>query len=392
MTFGAVSAKPPLSGVRVLDLSRILPGPFASMVLSDLGAEVTNVVMPKMIDPLLAWFPSGPAHAMLSATLYRGKKSAVINFKKEEGRRLVLRLAKQADVFIEGFRAGTLSKIGLGYRDIVRVNPKIIYCSLSGYGQTGPMRHWASHDINYLAYAGLLSLVGEAGRPPVLAPLPIGDIGGGSLFAAIAVIAALYERKISGRGQFVDAAILDGLFSWMFLPYAEHLANGGLKRGCLQLAGRDPFYGVYETADGRHLAVGAVEMVYRERLLTLVGREDLKQYLGDIGRWEFLRKELSTILKTKTLEQWRAILEGPETCVSPVLTLDEALTNDHLQARGRVRKGALPMIGHPFAFSRSKIKTRLKPFRVGRDTLGVLRGLGLKTERINDLRRKRIVQ
>ncbi|MBI4063774.1 MAG: CoA transferase [Elusimicrobia bacterium] len=428
----------PLSGIKVLDLSRILPGPFATMILSDLGAEVTSVVMPKMVDPLLAFFPEGPSQKFLLDTLYRGKKSVVLNFKKEEGRDLVLKMARSYDVFIEGFRAGSLQKIGLGYKDVAKVNPKIIYCSLSGYGQTGPYKNKASHDINYLAYSGLLSLMapkefsaGESplnpvvergpastrgeptglvlgsggkgdspalnpymaprGQPPALLPLPVGDLGGGSLYAAMAIVAALYERARSGKGQYIDAAILDGILTWMIMPVAEYLAKDReIRQSCL-LAGRDPFYQVYPTADGRYLAVGAVETAYRDRLLALLGREDLRPLMGDSSRWVELGAELKKIFLTKSLQEWRSLLEKDDVCVSPVLTLQEALANEQLLARGRVRVGSAPAILNPLSFSRSRAQTGRGPGQIGQHTKTVLRGLGLSAKKIKELKTTRVI-
>lgn len=383
----------PLEGVKVLDLSRILPGPYATMILAQLGAEVTNVAMPKMIDPLLDWFAEGSAREILMSTIYAGKKSMVLNFKKEEGRRIILKMAARSDVFVEGFRVGALKKIGLGYQEVAKVNPRIIYCSISGYGQTGPYQRWGSHDINYLALSGFLSMMARKDAEPVLTPIPMGDLTGGSLPAVISILTALLERRQSGKGQYIDTSILDGIFSMMFLPLAAVLKDRGTYAGCLQTTGRDPFYSVYPTADGRFLAVGAVESLSRDLLLRLVGREELAPVAKDESRWEELRRQLRQIFEGKTMKEWAALFEGQEACVSPVLTIEEALGNLQLVARRRVqrRPGGPALPTHPFSFSRSRLTPRRHPIQIGQHTRSVLRSLGLSARQIRDLKAARVI-
>ncbi|MBI4667617.1 MAG: CoA transferase [Elusimicrobia bacterium] len=382
-----------MAGVKVLDLSRLLPGPFCTMFLADLGCEVINVAMPKMPDPLFTWFPPGPARDFIMATVYRGKKSAVIDFKKKEGRDIVLRLAQNSDVFVEGFRFGSMQKIGLGYEDMFKVNPAIIYCSISGYGHSGPYRKLASHDINYLALSGFLSLMKASwGDSPNLPPLPIGDIGGGSLIAAISILAALYERSKSGQGQHIDLAMLDGLFSWMFFSYAVNLTLKSNRNVLMPMIGNDPFYGIYQTSDGRHLAVGAVEAIFRDRLLTILGRVDLKPDMTSPSHWKFIREELRKIFLSKSLSQWQALFQGQDLCVTPILSAEEALRNEQLVARGRAKAGPMPRIGHPFCFSRSKVAVNAKgPAAFGKDTSDVLRSLGLSKREIEELRNRNAI-
>lgn len=399
---------PPLAGVKILDLSRILPGPYATMILAQLGAEVTSVAMPKMLDPLLAWFNEGAAREIVMNTIYAGKKSILLNFKKEEGRNLVLKMAARSDVFVEGFRVGALEKIGLGYRDVAKINPRIIYCSISGYGQTGPYRRRGSHDINYMALSGFLSMMARVGAEPVLTPAPMGDLAGGSLPAVIAILAALWERTKSGKGQWIDTSILDGLFSMMFLPYAAVLKDHGSYAGCLQTTGRDPFYSIYPTGDDRFLAVGAVESLSRDLLLNLINRQDLAALAQDKSRWEELRQELRKIFQQKTMQEWMVIFDDQEVCVSPVLTIEEALKNPQLSARRRIRHSASGAPGaalsergrhsasmafpsHPFSFSRSRLTTGRRTMRIGQHTRSTLRSLGLPKAAIGRLQRNRVI-
>ncbi|MBI4370224.1 MAG: CoA transferase [Elusimicrobia bacterium] len=387
--------KTPLKGVTVLDMTRLLPGPYATMLLADLGARVIHVAMPKMLDPLLHWLHRGASKKFISRSLYRGKESAAINFKRPSGRELILKLGRRADVFVEGYRPGALEKIGLGYRDLFRVNPRIIYCSISGYGQQGPRRRWASHDINYLALSGFLSFMNDHGRPPAPLPIQLGDLIGGSYASVVSILAALWERQRSGRGQYVDVSMLHGLMSAMVMPFAEMLQGRSFGRGGMALTGQDPMYRTYATADGRYLAVGAVESSSNHRLLELLGRPQLISGLEDPAQWPRIGLQLEDLFRTKTLRQWRRLLENQEVCMSPVLTLKEALREGRVASGGLVHGSILPRqawLGSPFRFSRSGVGSEQgRDLEIGAQTLKALGSMGISRTELTALRKQKVI-
>src|SRR5512141_2018683 len=248
-----------LSGIRVLDLSLQLPGPFCTMMMADYGADVVKIdePSPRVRNPFAAEEPgTGPVDRYLN----RGKRSATINLKAEEGKAIFLRLAGTADVVVEGFRPGVVSRLGIDYDTVSSVNPKIVYCSISGYGQDGPMRDVPGHDINYLSYAGALGLCGRKGDDPTLLPVQLGDVLGGSMMALTGILMALVARDRTGKGRGVDVSMPDGAMASLALPAASYLGGGmPLERGSLPLTGMFPCYEVYRCADGGFLSVGALE-------------------------------------------------------------------------------------------------------------------------------------
>src|SRR5213076_700598 len=252
-----------LSRFRMLDLSRQLPGPFCSMLLADLGMDVLAVYSPT--DPMGMGIP----------LLGRNKRSLTLNLKAPEGRAIFHRLAREADVVLEGSRPGAAARLGVDYETLRALNPRLVYCSISGYGQDGPYRDRVGHDVNYLGYAGVLNYMGEAGRAPVIPGVPIADIGGGALMAAVGILTALVARERTGRGQFVDVAMLDGTVAWnVYHMLLYVLAGRAPERGRTQLTGHYPCYAVYETRDGRHVTVGAYEEHFWTTLCRHFGRED----------------------------------------------------------------------------------------------------------------------
>ncbi|HEX7065458.1 MAG TPA: CoA transferase, partial [Bacillales bacterium] len=266
----------PLESIRILDLTRLLPGPYCTMLLADFGAEVIKVETPKTgdyarwIEPQLNDGNSAQFHS-----LNRNKKSMVLNLKSEEGKAVFLQLAQTADVVIESFRPGVMERIGIGYPTLKEINPEIVFCSLTGYGQNGPYAKSPGHDINYLSYSGLLDLQGEQGGRPVVPAAQIADLGGGALPAAVGIMLALFDREKSGQGQFVDIAMLDGVISWLQTILPDYLATEvPLKRGELALSGGKACYEVYETKDGRYLAVGALEEKFWREFCEAIGCED----------------------------------------------------------------------------------------------------------------------
>lgn len=328
----------PLAGLRVLDLTRLLPGPLATQHLADYGAEVIK------IEDTGAGDYARTMGAMHGDTSYfyrivnRGKKSLRLDLKKPEGRALFLRLVDTADVVVEGFRPGVMDKLGLGYTVLAQTNPRVVLCSISGYGQSGPYAQRAGHDINYIGYAGVLDQIGVAGGAPAIPNLQIGDLLGGTLSALFGMLAAVIDARASGQGRHVDVAMTDAALAHGIFPLAEVLAHGTVRRrGEDLLTGAVPCYGVYETADGRHMAVGALEEKFWHLLCDTLERPDLKPaHLATGEAGEHARAELAAIFASRPQAHWSAVFDGVDCCVTPVLRLEESLDDRHVAARGMV--------------------------------------------------------
>ena len=328
----------PLAGLRVLDLTRLLPGPLATQHLADYGAEVIK------IEDTGAGDYARSMGAMHGDTSYfyrivnRGKKSLRLDLKKAAGRELFLRLVGTADVVVEGFRPGVMDKLGVGYATLAETNPKVVLCSISGYGQTGPYAQRAGHDINYIGYAGVLDQIGVAGGAPAIPNLQIGDLLGGTMSALFGLLAAVIDARTSGQGRHVDVAMTDAALAHAIFPLAEVLAHGTVRpRGEDLLTGGVPCYGVYETADGRHMAVGALEEKFWLLLCDTLQRPDLKPaHLATGEAGERARAELAAIFVRHTQAHWAAVFDAVDCCVTPVLHLEESLDNPHVAARRMV--------------------------------------------------------
>jgi crotonobetainyl-CoA:carnitine CoA-transferase CaiB-like acyl-CoA transferase len=384
----------PLTGIKILDLSRLLPGPFCTMLLGDLGAEVIKVEDPRMGDPsrLVPPFLKSESAAFLS--LNRNKKSLALDLKSDAGREIVARLARRSDVLVEQFRPGVTGRLGIGYDDLAVVNPRLIYCSLTGYGQTGPYRTRPGHDLNYLAYAGILGCTGPRDGPPVPPAVQVADCTGG-LLAAIGILAALRARSRTGKGQHVDAAMLDGAVSLLNLHAGSHFAGEAQRRGAMKLSGGMPSYGVYETKDGRHVALGALEPKFWLRFCELTGRDDLAPLqLAEGGDAQRLQRELEALFRERTCAEWIRLLETEDVCLAPVNSLEEVFQDPQIEARGMVTTmehadlGSIRQLGIPLRFSETPGSFRLPPPRLGEHTDEVLRNLGYSPERLRDLRKR----
>ena len=313
----------PLQGLRVVELAGIGPGPHAAMILGDLGAEVVRVDRPSSKN-------SPGKDAML-----RNRRSVTADLKSDEGRQFVLDLVAKADVLIEGFRPGVTERLGLGPQDCAKVNEKLVYARMTGWGQEGPRALQAGHDINYISLNGVLHAIGRKGERPV-PPLNLaGDFGGGSLFLLLRILSALFERQTSGKGQTVDAAMIDGssvLIQMMWAFRAQGMWSD--ERGTNMLDTGAPYYDTYETADGKYFAIGAIEPQFYAELLTGLGL-DAAELPGqnDMSRWEELRSVFTATFKTKTRDEWAAIFAGTDACATPVLSFGEVLDEAHVTAR-----------------------------------------------------------
>jgi alpha-methylacyl-CoA racemase len=356
----------PLAGCRVVELGGIGPGPFAGMLLADLGAEVVRVDRPAGIDEVGR---GGPADV-----LNRGKRSVVLDLKHPGGAAALLELADRADVLIEGFRPGVTERLGIGPRECLARNPRLVYGRMTGWGPDGPLSATAGHDLTYIALTGALGAIGAASGPPQIPLNLVGDFGGGGCYLVIGVLAALHDAKLSGQGQVVDAAIVDGSAHLLTSTFAK-LARGAWtdERGVNQLDGGWPFYAVYETKDGRHVAVGALEPKFYRRLVELLELDVDPDRQHDRTSWPDLRRRLAKRFAERTRDEWAELFEGTDACVAPVLGLTEAAAHEHLAARGSVvaRDGVVQPAVAP-RFSRTSPAPGFAASPVGADTVAVL--------------------
>jgi crotonobetainyl-CoA:carnitine CoA-transferase CaiB-like acyl-CoA transferase len=341
----------PLEGLTVLDLSRLLPGGFCSLLLADFGADVIKVEDTGMGD-YIRWSPphyegaAPTASSALFLSLNRGKRSIRLNLKTEAGRDVLVRLARDADVLLESFRPGVMDRLGAGYERLREDNPRLVYCAITGYGQDGPNRDRSGHDMNYLGLNGILGLTGEAGGPPVQAAAQIADLGGGALMAAVGILIALRERERSGQGQLVDSSMFDGSLSWLAMLAAEVFATGRVpRRGELGLAGRYNCYRPYRCADG-WVTLGALEPKFWQAWCHGVGRSDLVDHAFD-SPGSRSHDDVCAIFAARTRAQWESFASGHDCCLEPVLELDEALESDLVAAREMVVELAQPGAGRP---------------------------------------------
>lgn len=352
----------PLQGVRVLDLTRLLPGPYTSMMLADFGADVIKIEAPNEGDYARWYEPRTGKYSPMFSSLNRNKRSMTLDLKSEKDKEIFKDLAKTADVLIESFRPGVMKRLGLDYENLKKINPKLIYCAITGYGQTGPFAKKPGHDLNFLSYSGLLDLQGRQGEKPVLSSVQIGDVGGGALMATIGILLAILERQTSGEGQFIDISMLDGAISWMQTILPEFLALGTKpERGMMMLNGGKACYEIYETKDGRYLAVGALEEKFWNNFCRVIGKEELIPKLdAPPGEQMKMKEEIQTVIRTKTLDEWTSLFEQVEACVSPVLTVEEMVSHPQVKEReiiqvvGDATSGLSKQIANPVRFSRTK--------------------------------------
>jgi alpha-methylacyl-CoA racemase len=396
----------PLQGIRVLDLSRLLPGGFCSLLLADFGAEVLKVEDTGMGD-YIRWSPPfhegahDSARSALFLSLNRNKRSIRLDLKNERGREALLRLVREYDVVLESFRPGVLERLGVGYERMREENPGIVYCAISGYGQDGPKRDASGHDMNYLGLIGLLGLTGERGGEPVQAAGQIADLGGGALMAAFGILAALRERdggppgsasEGSGLGQMVDVSMADGAMSWLAMVAASYFADGNVPhRGDLPLAGSMICYRPYECADG-WVTLGALEPKFWQGFCRGVGREELiaEQFQAPGSA---AHEQVSQIFKARTRSEWEAFALQNDCCLEPVLELDEALSSELTQAREMVvqidQPGAqspVRQLGIPVKLGRTPgDHARLPGPALGEHTEEVLVGAGYSTSEVEEL-------
>lgn len=337
-----------LEGIKVIDLTRLGPGPYCTMLLADMGAEVIKIeagggrasqTIESMEDEVAerrrAFNPEG-----------RNKRSIVLNLKMDAAREVFYKLVKDADVVVEEFRPGVLKRLGVDYDNISKINPKVILCSITGYGQDGPYAQLPGHDINYMSVAGAQSMIGPRNGPPVMTFNLIGDYSGGSMQAALGITLALLARERTGKGQHVDISMTDGVVSLMHAEAAGYFDTGRIPtRGDLLVIGGAPFYGVYETRDGKYVTIGALEPWFYSNLCELLQRPDLLPYEWDINKWDELSEEFRKIFKTRDRDEWVELLRTKDVCVAPVYTVDEVFEDPQVLHRKMLVEMEHPTLG-----------------------------------------------
>ncbi len=387
----------PLEGIRVLDLSRLLPGPYCTMLLADLGAEVVKFETPllgdymRLIPPFIENQATGETISAAYLMVNRNKKSVALNFRNGRGKEIFMQLARSADVVVETFRPGAVDRWGIGYDAVRAVNPGVVYCSLSGYGQTGPYRDRAGHDLNYIALGGLLHVNGAVGGPPIPPAVQIADLSGGML-AAISILGALVGRGKNGEGRYLDVSLFDAALSWTgTIIGGSYAAGAKLERGKLQLNGGMACYNVYETQDGEYITLGGIEPHFWMAFCKAVGREDLnaRQYDSDAI------PDVAAIIKTRSLADWLAFFETIDACIEPVRDYGAVFDNPQVKHRGLAGKmdvpglGPIPHIGSVFVFAGN---ATTPPPRLGEHTQEFLASIGLSDDEMNQLEETGVIR
>jgi crotonobetainyl-CoA:carnitine CoA-transferase CaiB-like acyl-CoA transferase len=387
----------PLSGIKVLDLTKLAPGPFCTMILADLGADVIKIEEPgppsgRRAQQAGVANAQGPGAGFSGSpfnALNRNKKSIGLNLKSQPGKEIYLRLAMRADVIVEEYRPGVAERLGVGWEKLSARNQKLIYCAITGFGQTGPYRDYVGHDLNYIATAGVLSLLGRPGQPPTIPHNLIADYAGGGFHGAIGVLAALVARQQSGRGQYVDISMMDGSLALLAQAFSTFFSNGNVpKRGETPLDGAIPNYNTYLASDGKYITIGAIEPWFFANLCRAMGREDFIPYEFDSSKRAEISNYFTEKFKTKTRDEWFEILTQSDICTGKMLTLDEVPNDPQVKARNMIVELDAPngqkvkQVGISVKLSETPGAIRSLAPALGQHTDEILAGLGYVPEDI----------
>ncbi|MGQ9723364.1 MAG: CaiB/BaiF CoA transferase family protein [Candidatus Jordarchaeum sp.] len=397
-----VESMGPLDGIKVLDLTRLLPGGYCTLLLADLGADILKVEDPFLGD-YVRWYPPivGQESAM-HHLLNRNKKSITINLKADKGREILYKLVEKYDALIEGFRPGVAKKLGIDYEKLEDINPQLVYLSLTGYGQDGPYRDLPGHDINYIGIAGILGITGERNGPPVIPGVQIADLSGG-MFAAFSLLAGIISRDRTGKGQYIDYAMLDGVVSWLTVHAAAYFVEKtNPKRGEMLLSGALPVYNVYETKDGKYISMGSLEDKFWRNLFKAIGREDLGKIdesfrTMQLDKLDTVTEELRKIFLTKNRDEWVKMLWEHDICVGPVYTFEETFNDPQVKTRKMVVEldnpevGKLKQTGIPIKFTKTPGEIKMRAPHLGEQTKEILLSLGYSEEEIKQLKNEQVI-
>jgi len=378
----------PLEGLKVLDLSRLLPGPYCSMILADFGAEVLRIEDRRFEE-------EGPG----MPTVMRNKRHMTLNLKHPKGKEIFDALVKDSDVLLEGFRPGVTERLGIGYAQLKDRNPKLIYCSLTGYGQDGPYRDMVGHDINYLSFAGVLGLTGRPEGPPVIPATQIADIAAGGMNAAIGILLAVIMRERTGKGQYIDVSMMDG--SVAMLPFVASLYWEGKvvpEKGNTLLTGRYPCYSVYETKDGQYISLGALERRFWVALCERLGREDfIPCQFDEGGKKEEIFSFFREVFSQKTRQEWMEELGKWDVCFGKILNLPEVFQDPQVRHRNLIaeyvhpQKGKMNFLAPPLKMSDVSWEIRVPPASFGEHTEEILKQLGFAEAEIAALKKEGVI-
>ncbi|MFS0553852.1 CaiB/BaiF CoA transferase family protein [Brevibacillus sp. 179-C9.3 HS] len=371
-----------LSGLKILDFSTLLPGPFATMMLADMGADVLKVESPHREDMAKHLPPMDGEVSATFAHLHRSKRSLALDLKTEEAREVVYELIKEYDIVVEQFRPGVMDRLGIGYEKLKVLNPRIIFCSISGYGQTGPLRDRAGHDINYLSLAGVASYSSRKNEAPVPSGIQVADLAGGSMPAVIGILAAVYHRERTGEGQYIDVSITDVVFALNALYGPGYLVGEIEPEAESLLLNGGHFYDYYETKDQRYFSVGSLEPQFQARLCERIGDPQLSD-LGNSRRrddQQAFKARLSELFKQKTFAEWVTIFSDDfDGCVEPVLKFSESVNHAHIKAREllvsvpKLQGGEQKQIAFPIKFSSQPAEYRFAGVQTGTHTEEILK-------------------
>ncbi len=370
-----------LAGLNVLDLSRLLPGPFCSMILADHGARVIAIEDNRY-----------KAEGLFVGTISRNKEHMALDLKTEQGKEIFYKLAKDADIIIEGFRPGVVKKLGVDFESVSKINPGVIYCSITGYGQFGPYSDRAGHDVNYLGYSGILELIGEKDRPSSIPGVQFADIAGGGMNAVIGILLALQARTKSGKGQYIDISMTDSMVSFQSIAlFMQQLIGEVPQRANTLLSHQYPFYNTYETKDKRTFSVGALEFKFWKKFCEVMGAEEFIPLQYDGARKQEMLDFFTGKFKTKTADEWEEELGGADACCGKVQNLEEVLKDKHFRERGSVtdiKDGAgniKATFGIPIVMSENPGSLRTPPVVFGENSESILAELGYTQEQIKEL-------
>ncbi len=385
-----------LDGIKILDLSRLAPGPYCSMLLADFGADVLLVEAAPGANAKLASNrrAADPARAAAYNALGRGKRSIALNLKDDGAREAFFELVKGADVVIEGFRPGVVKRLGIDYDSLAKINPRIICCSISGFGQTGPYSNLVGHDINYISVGGALGVTGRPGQPPAIPVNLVADFAGGGLHGAFAICLAIIARERTGRGQNVDIGMSDGVLSLMTSAFSGFFGSGAtMKRGESMLSGAAPYYNTYETSDGRWFSIGSIEAHFFAALCEVLNVPEFADKQFDDSCYPEMFAKFAAIFKTKTADEWMAILSERDICATPVLEMERVVSDPHNLARGMVVEvdspiGKVKQIGIGAKLSDTPGQVRGTSPILGQHTDAVLTTLGYDATKIAALRER----
>ena len=370
---------PPLHGLRILDLTRLLPGPLGTMLLADWGADVIKIEHPEQPDPVRPFPPYIDGESANYLAFNRNKRSLLLDYTRDEGREVFLKLVTTADVVVEQFRPGYLDNLNLGYAAARTVNERIIYVSVTGYGQTGPYAHRAGHDLNYLGLSGVLGLTGQPDGPPQVPGVQLADIASGSYLLGMATLAALFARQKTGQGQHVDVAMTDAVMPLLAIPYTQYAATGQVpRRGTLPLSGGLAHYGVYACADGGYVALGTLEPKFWQRFCEKVEKSAWVNFMlpGNAEELIQYKTEIAALFATQSRDAWTAFGQQHDLPLTPVLDLNELKNDPQVRARGMIQDvDGLRQIAAPLKFSASETPVFRPAPKPGADTEAILREL-----------------